>query len=80
MPLLSAVGVGPVCPGLVRRRVVRRVATAQEPAEDEEQGKRDAGQSQEPLPRGRESAGRRGHGLNVWHVIPFRVPSLVPRE
>ena len=37
--------ISPIRPILVDRRVVRRVATAQEPAEDQEHRKRDAGQS-----------------------------------
>ena len=51
--------ISPVRPVLVGCRVVRRVATAQEPAEDQEHRKRDAGQSWEPLPRRWESVSRR---------------------
>ena len=59
-PAFPLVVVRPGRPVLIRRRVVRRVATAEEPGENEEHRERDAGQGQQPLPGRGERVGSRG--------------------
>jgi hypothetical protein len=47
---LPLVVVRPVRPGLIGRAVVRRIATAREPADAEEHGEQDSGQGEQTLP------------------------------